>query len=408
MLTNISRYDRLLFWIYKGISKIQGPAISLLSGFLLGRITNELSSSYKNWQGVLEGLFSIANRPANLITWLSLVLLILLPLSNYMFSNLHRRRRYETTFTFLVQRHKSSSIASINTIGWNSAVSLQTHPELHRGWQASEVLLHHDTTRFSIPREYEQAYREYFDKYYQEKRFFDDGIKIMLKCNPTAFSDSPTLILETQETLFSHIQFYRDNVAILTSKRDELIRKLFDELLVLFPHSLCMHAIVVTKDDKVLITKRSPKVIYFPETWSCSIEEQLALQDLQANTNEIVVKWFERLLQEELGLSNETYNRNNLRILSVFLESDILSISVCSHVVLDISSNELNLILKSLPRKDYEFNEWSFLTHKELLDELFHPTRSYHPTSGYRMLMALIKRYGEPRIAAELFSREIK
>ena len=192
-------------------------------------------------------------------------------------------------------------------------------------------------------------------------------------------------------------------MAVLTSKRDELIRKVFDELSILFPHSLCMHVIVVTEDDKVLITKRSPKVIYFPGTWSCSIEEQLAPQDLQESPNRIVLKWFKRLLQEELGLGSETYNENNLRILSVFLESDILSISICAHVVLDISSNELNQILKSLPRTDYEFTEWTFLTHKELLKELFQPTRPYHPTSGYRMLMALIKRYGEPRVAAEFF-----
>ena len=383
--------------------QIQGWLIALLSGFLLGRVTNELSLPYTNWLDVLNGLFSITDRPANFLTWLSLALLVAIPLSNRYLAKLHRRRQYEKIFASLVQRYKASSVASFNTIGWNGAVSLQTCPELHRGWQASEVQLYHNTKHFSLPKEYEQAYQEYFNKYYQEKRFFDDGVKIMLTRNPTAFSDTSTLVLETQEALFSQIQFYCDNVAVLTSKRDELIRKVFDELSILFPHSLCMHVIVVTEDDKVLITKRSPKVIYFPGTWSCSIEEQLAPQDLQESPNRIVLKWFKRLLQEELGLGSETYNENNLRILSVFLESDILSISICAHVVLDISSNELNQILKSLPRTDYEFTEWTFLTHKELLKELFQPTRPYHPTSGYRMLMALIKRYGEPRVAAEFF-----
>lgn len=392
------------------MSRIQGWFIALLSGFLLGRVINEFSLPYTNWLDVLEGLFSITDHPANFLTWLSLALLVAILLGNYILTKLHRRRQYETIFASLVQRNKASSIAPFNVIGWNGAAALQTCPELHRGWQASGVQLYHNTTRFSLPKEYEQLYQEYFKKYYQEKRFFDDGVKIMLTRNPTAFSDSPTLVLETQEALFSQIQFYCDNIAVLSSKRNELIRKVFNELSVVFPHSLCMHIVIVTRDDKVLITKRSQKVAdtYSPGRWSCSIEEQLSLQDLQEGQNRGALKWFERSLDEELGLGIETYNKDNLRILSVFLESDILNISICAHAVLDISSTELDQILKCLPRTDYEFTEWKFLTHKELLEELFHPTMPYHPTSGYRMLMALIKRYGEPKVATEFFSRDKK
>lgn len=410
MITNISKFDRFIFWLYQLMSTIQGWFIALLSGFLLGRVTNELSFPYTNLLDVLKGLFSTTDRPLNFMTWLSLALLVAIPLTTHILTKLHRRRQYEKIFASLVQRHKDPLISPFNLIGWNSAMSLQTCPELHWGWQASEVQLYHNTTRFSFPKEYEQSYQEYFDKYYQKKRFFDDGVKIMLTRNPVAFKDSSTLVLETQEGLFSQIQFYCDNIAVLSPKRDELIRKVFDELSVSFPHSLCMHIIIVTRDDKVFIAKRSPKVAdtYSPGRWSCSIEEQMSPQDLQEGSNRGVLKWFERSLDEELGLGSETYNEDNLRILSVFLESNILNISVCAHAVLDISSAELNQIIEGLPRIDYEFTEWKFLTHKELLGELFHPTRSYHPTSGYRMLMALIKRYGEPKVAAEFFSRDIK
>jgi isopentenyldiphosphate isomerase len=399
----VSKSDRFIFWLYRLISRIQGWFTALLVGFLLGRIINEVSVPYTNWLDVLKGLFFITDRPANFLTWLSIALLIAIPLGSRGLNKSYRKRQYEKIFASLVQRHKSPSIARFNAIGWDDALSLQTCPVLSRGWWASEIRLNHSTTRFSLPKEYGRHYQEYFKRYYQEKRFFDDGTKIMLMRNPVAFSDSPTLVLETKEALFSQIQFYRDNVAVLTSKRDEHIRKVVDELSVLFPHPLCMHVVVVTKDDKVLITKRSPKVIYFPGTWSCSIEEQLSPQDLQRDPNRTVLKWFERSLWEELGLDSETYNKDNLRVLSVFLESDILSISVCAHAVLDIESAELNQILKCLPRTDYEFTEWEFLTHEELLNELFNATRPYHPTSRYRILLALIRRYGEPKVAERLF-----
>ena len=100
------------------------------------------------------------------------------------------------------------------------------------------------------------------------------------------------------------------------------------------------------------------------------------------------------------------YNKDNLRVLTVFLESDILAVSLCAHVVVDLSSKELDRVLDSLPRTDYEFSEWDFLSHEELLDELIHPKRQYHPTSRYRMFMALIRRFGEPRLAEMFFSQE--
>jgi len=230
----------------------------------------------------------------------------------------------------------------------------------------SEVRLYHDTKRFSLPEKYKRAHQEYFERYYQEKRFFDDGVKLMLTRNPIAFSDSPTLVLYTQETLYSQVQFYRDNVAVVTSERDALIRTVVEDS-VQFPHSLCMHIVVVTNDDKVLITKRSEKVAYSPGTWACTVEEQLAPQDLQGRANGTVLRWGERLLAEELGLSSEAYNKDNLRVLSVFLESDILNVSLCAYVILDLESADLNQILHGLPRTDYEFTEWAFLEHQAYL-----------------------------------------
>ncbi len=402
----VSRTDRFFYWLYQLIGRFRVGLIALSSGFLLGRVTNELSIPYTDWLDVVRGLFSLTNRPTNLLTWLSVFILIIIPIVERVILKLYKRRKYEVLFADLVERYKSPSIAPFKAIGWDGNLTLQSCPFLHRGWLITEVQIRHNTTRYSISQEYDQAYQEYFERYFAEKRFFDDGIKVMLRRNPIAFSDSSTLILETQEALYSQIQFYRENVAILTSKRDEYIRKAVDELCIDFPHPLCMHIIIITQDDKVLLTKRAPKVAYFPGTWSCSIEEQLSLQDIQDGPEKSVQKWFERSLKEELGLGTEMYNKDNLRVLTVFLESDILAVSLCAHVVVDLSSKELDRVLDSLPRTDYEFSEWDFLSHEELLDELIHPKRQYHPTSRYRMFMALIRRFGEPRLAEMFFSQE--
>ena len=79
-----------------------------------------------------------------------------------------------------------------------------------------------------------------------------------------------------------------------------------------------------------------------------------------------------------------------------------MNISLRTHVRLNITASDMHRTLNSLPRVDYEFTDWDFLRHEDVMDELIHPTRAYHPTTGYRMLMALIHRQGEPGVAARL------
>ena len=403
MKINVRMYDRFIFWLHRFLSAYRILIMTFLSGFLLSRLVNELSIPHVDFLNVLNGIFSIIDRPTNILSWISLLLLGIIPVINYVVFKLYKKRQYHMIFASLTQKYKERSISNYNALAWGGELSLQTCPDLHRGWNMSTIQLSHDTTKFSLPDEYKQLYEKYFEKYKQEKRFFDDGIKYMVTHNPIAFSDSPTLKLQIKETKYSEIQYYCDNIALIIPKRDALISKAVNGS-ILFPHSLCMHAIVVTSNDKVLLTKRSRKVAYYPKAWACSVEEQLAYQDLQDGTDEAILKLGQRLLKEELGLEKTTYNNNNMRILSVFLESDCLNISLCAHIKLDIDSTELDKILKYEPRADYEFTEWALIEYKELQDELFHPTREYHPSSGYRMLMALIKRYGEPKIAEKFFT----
>jgi len=171
---------------------------------------------------------------------------------------------------------------------------------------------------------------------------------------------------------------------------------LINSLEVDFPHTLCLHLIVITSDNKILRTFRSPKVEHYPETWSCSIEENFSLKDLEGNIT--LYNCCKRLLWEELAINDEKYDEKDFKILSVFLEAKVLNISLCGVIYLKINSQNLNKILKNQPRIDYEFSDWDFLDFKEdsLISELVYPMKFYHPTSGFRLLMVLIQRYGIP------------
>ena len=307
--------------------------------------------------------------------------------------------KYDLGFISWVTRNKSSIITPYIGTGWGDALSLQDCPKIREGWPMSQIELRHDNRTWLLPERYKGPFEKYYRENYEAKRFFDDREKFMLIRNPVAFFDSPTLKLEITSTRYSCHQYYLNNVAIIASERGPLIQQLINgSLEVQFAHTLCMHMVIVTSNNKMLITRRSPKVAYHPNTWSCSVEESLACEDLKEGPSKAVLNWGKRLLWEELGLDTETFSADDLRVLSVFLESDSLNISLCAYVELKLSSDELDIILRGKPRTDYEFTEWDFedFEEKKLLRELNQPKRSYHPTSGYRMLMALLKRYGVP------------
>lgn len=419
---SISIVDRAVYFIDKIVNKFGNNLVALSSGYLMGRVTNELSVETADWAEIVRRLFGLSDRPANVLTWASLIVMIMIPTISRMTASFQVRRKYEVIFAHIIRGHKFSLISKFPGVGWDNNLTLQAHPMLNRGWKIDEILIRHQTNKYSLPAEHEEEYRRYINSQRDKERFFDDKIKVMIIKNPVAFSDSPTLLLETKEVLYSQIRFYQENIlrslpeAERQSKIEQEIERVVKGGQIEFPHSLCLHLIVETKDEKILLTRRSSKVTYYPGAWSCSIEEQLSIEDI--NSDNPMLKWFERTLNEELGLSRlrdehgekRIYNIDNLRILSVFLEGDILSVSLCGYAKLDIDSETLNSLFGAYPRSDEEFSEHAFLEYEELLKELINSGRSerrqqgreYHPTSKYRMLMALIKRYGVPELAKKI------
>lgn len=319
---------------------------------------------------------------------------------NCQFIQQHRGRKcIASIFEQEIVKKKSSTITPYVGVGWRDALSLQDCPNLREGWPPSQVVIKIDETEsFALPEEYGPAYEDFFKRCYEKKRFKDNNEKLMLRRNPTAFSDQPSLVLEVIPTKYSLVQFYCYIIA-LRPERDALINDFIrGSLRANFAHSLCMHMVVVTRDDKLLLTKRSQKVDYHPGTWSASIEEQLSREDLESGSERVALSWASRLLKEELGLQQDSYHPDNLRLLSVFLEADILNTAVCVYAELRIDELELDIILRGRARTDYEFTEWAFLDVEKakLLTELFHPRRQYHPTSGFRLLYTLLKRFGSP------------
>jgi pyrimidine deaminase RibD-like protein len=315
---------------------------------------------------------------------------------------MHQRRGpYSDALSALIEPRKAAIISRYNLLGWGHSLSVLDSPTLRDGgWPARRIRLEHDATHpFTMPDDYRERYKGYHATNYTAKRFFDDREKFILARNPTAFSDSETLILQTRSARFSELMFYRDWVAANEHERDRLIDDfLRGSLQCHFAHGFNLQLVVATSDRKILLTKRSPKVAFFPDSWSCSLEETLATVDIQADPEHVLEHWFARALDEELGVAKDAFHVDSLRVLSVFLESDYLNLNLCGYTTLNVTSTELERIMKGHPRADTEFVAWRYLPLDQaaLLSELVRPSELQHPTTGYRLLMSLLLNFGAP------------
>lgn len=324
------------------------------------------------------------------------------------YSEQRRKKSYEEIFSIL-QHQISPELKEFSGITVGSSIVLKQCPDITRGWLLSEIPVGHATTQFTLPAELEKEYSNYFSAERLRKGFDQDGQKVMLSSKPKAFSDAPKLNLYTQETLFSKVLFVRDLIATVPELKKHALQEFLAGPLpeIIYPHSLCLHLIVVTSDDHILITRRAPDVEYYPNTWSSSIEENMSpIRDLAPGQSPTLLTLCQKALFEELGLGPDAYNPANLRLLSVFLESDILNVSLCAIATLSITCQDLRKLLRGMPRIDSEFTAWDFLQYREdeLIPEIVDGSMPYHPTSKFRLLMALLHRNGLPTNAERFFT----
>jgi hypothetical protein len=291
---------------------------------------------------------------------------------------------------------------SKGTIAIDTNLSLQLPSDFREGWKLSDVVIQYEDSYVPFPRTLLELYQRYYEANKESEGFINrDGDKIMLRKNPVSFTDAPRLILDAQKTKYSCCRFFHTNIAPLHQERNLRIRECLAGQIT-FHHSLAMIAVVVTSDDLVLLIHRSPKV-QWANMWSPSLDEQLSDTDLQEPIENRVCKWAQRLLFEELGVVPTEYDNDNLRVLSVFLEGDVLNISLAAEFQLNLTSEQLNARIRVRARQDEEFDDWTFVSYDELLNQLFRSSHDCIATYRYSILLTLLRKFGVSELAKRLF-----
>lgn len=162
------------------------------------------------------------------------------------------------------------------------------------------------------------------------------------------------------------------------------------------PNSLCMHAVILTKDDYVLLTRRNKEMSYYPSAFDCSAEEQLNPDDFDKDGVRIQ-NWVARFLEEELGLTLQNCGSTSLgdvKLLSIFIEQDALNVAMAVKIKLNTDKKQLEAILDNWPRQDYEF-DYEFVTWEQLITQFEEELvpgkeKKVHPTAVNRIYFAAL------------------
>jgi isopentenyldiphosphate isomerase len=397
IMSDITTFERLLDLVRRVLDRCW-RGVGLAAAYLLGVLVNAQSdpSLVKPIPLILR-LYDVRPKPLNWVNWFATAIVILLPPIRFAVNRFARSRNYVVRLSQTYSSKIDSFLAPYQRgrIAWGPELILQSCPDIHKGWPLAEVEIKHDRSRFVLQPQFRTGYERYLAVNKAQGRFVDDRTLLMLTKNPDVFSDRPTLILHVQELLYSEFSFFKENVAVLADQRHQYIGEVLNGT-IRFPNSLCLHMVVLTSDGYLLLTQRSTKVDMFKAMWSCSVEEQLNLVDLKGSEKDFAKNWCERLLFEELGVEPDGYDLQNSRVFAVFIESDVLNLNLAGITLLKHDRKTLDAIIDKHPRTDYEFQTWEFVAWNDLPKELMLPSRPYHPSSGLRMFLAGIHKFGAP------------
>lgn len=409
-MSTMRQRDEFAFLLRGWMDKWRKPATSLCIGALIGTIINILTGDNA------VTIRFIYERMTNTSLPLFYFLLVIVFLMLFFWAGelgigyYCKSRRWELLLANLAKERTGRSIAqfSSSVITWGENLTLQLCPDLQFGWKIDSIELRwvKGAHEFGLPNTDKGTY-ETFRNNNRDKRWYSiDNVASRLVKNPVSFTDSPELILEVQKCKYSEVQYTNHFIATDHNRRQDCLQSVVKGNIP-FANVFVIQAVVVTNDDSILATLSSMKKDYFGGCWSFSIEEQLRAEDLDdTNVHNRVSTWMKRALSEELGVTESDYFTDNIRALSVFIEGHNLNCGLCCLVRLSIDSATLSAIISAKPRQDTEFTEFKFCSLDEAVELLRHPNIPLHPTSEYRLFVALSHLLTPPRLARKLFHQE--
>lgn len=327
---------------------------------------------------------------------------------------LHRRASRRTIDHELFSgfaRHTDSSLKGhqLEGIAWGLGQTVLACPRPQLGWKTSEISFTVERYPYDFQalqakmdgRELQGEFETFRTGEFTEQ-FTRDAERLMITKRPSAFTDNEGVRLAMRYTSWSRLQFFWQRL-VSNETRARLVDMAFDDELIEFPNTLTLHLVVQTRDSKILLTQAHRlKANDYPESWACSLGEQLDPSDVANLSRDCAAVWVRRTLQEELSIYDEECDLNQTRFLALTLEADVINYAFICIAPVNLTAETLRARLSVSSREDVEFSDLAFIGVDEIPAELVSPSRKYHPSTPIRMIYTYIYLRGQNQLRQEL------
>lgn len=415
----------------KSKATINGILITLSSSLLFNYLSDIPESIFIEPLFVLKKLCNLSSFNC-LATWLSLLTLIAFNLYCHIGKKKIDKETLPEGFYSLMQEHTDERIRDSvdhGIISWGLGKSVALTEEMMFGWKAKDVIVEsYDDSLFSFPLAdgvfSNEGWLEYRDGevFSVVKRMGNNLPRVMLK---SIKRKNGSLLLDLSRTEWSQTKYIwngfdkRQKAPLgnaLMKKKALEVKKDYLPLSPL-PNSLCMHLLLETKDERVVLSKISRlKINDFPGTLAATLGEQIDLSDFTDGNvfkHGFAIDWLRRAFEEEYKLSDYSYDsivdESTFRILSLNFEGDIYNYALLCTVKLRLRFDEFNrkvgLLLSTeeaielIPLKTMEIPRTLFL---EKIG-----SSSFHPSTYLRLMIFFFYKMGYKK-GGSLIMKEAK
>lgn len=435
--------------LYKFLLSVITPSIKAWGVYFVSVVLNQLGDS-----SVINGETSFLERmtcwtnSSILILYAFTALVILESLVYLILKPIVLRSDPTPRFAEIMKRYTDPILVEsrLGGLSWGADISLYLPPVIVEGWKPQQIMIEkYDSSEYAFHKfldpklDRELRYNSLCDEYlsYLEKdetkniqRIGNDLRRYMItRAKPNANRINPGFVIDLKATYWNQTSFIWGKAKADVSWKKTTIEEQLRHNITPLPNSLCLHLIIETSDQKVIVSGISEaKSNDYPQRKAVSLGEQVEALDFRDSKDiqeEFITKWVQRAVMEEFGLDDENYNKlfdsSSIRVLGFNLEGDIINYSFPTLIRMKVDCATLhNFVKNSVDGK--EISGFYCIDPKEIpgicvnakiysvKDKSGIPkednSNEWHPSSYLRLLLYYLHRNGWKKTCREFLKAE--
>ena len=370
---------RFFTWLRRHRATVNGILITVFTSLFFNAISDNHGNLFSEFRSIFTEIIDVHSLGGVLIV-VSLFLLVVFNLVFVIVSWQLNKKSHSREFPDLMKRFTSPYVSDSmgkGCIGWGEGKTVEICNDIIFGWNPNNIIIeNYENEMYSFFSEEDRIKKFGKKSYYFNKRDWleyksTDKFKAIIKkgnnlprfmlkgCSKNFDKKDRKLLVSLGRTEWSQTSYVWDKFGKYDGSEvdsNELMNEYSrgitsgNELEPYIPNSFCMHLLIETLDNKVVLSRISQaKVNDNPGTWAATLGEQLDLEDFTDGNNffdNFVMRWMKRAFLEEYkfdeNVFNDAVNEETLKIISINFESDRYNFSLFCTVQLRYTFDTFN------------------------------------------------------------------